>query len=569
MERRVIIAIIVSFAIVYSYQLFFVKRPPTTAEAPAQVAAGQQTAGSAATAAATNAATATAPTAEVLLGESAERDVTVETRLVSAVFTNRGARLKSWRLKEYQDRNHEPLELVSTELATTQPLPFTLKTADERVNTAINNGLFSLRAPPSGASDPNLLVFEYRDSSGVAATKEFRLSPDKYTVSLTATVSSNNQQLPAAIVWGPGLGDNDSQTGRASVLPGGLHSVAGKVSRLTAKNVAETPLYDQDFEYAGIDDHYFTSFALKPGRAKVTYQSLSVPGQQGAEPAVREFMGYTIEPSNNGQVVFYVGPKEFDSLADVDRNLVKAINFGMFSVLVVPMLRSLNWIHNYVGNYGWAIVILTGILNLVLFPLNHKSVVSMRKMQEIQPEAKAIQERYSKLKATDPAKQKMNQELMALYRERGVNPASGCIPILLTLPIFLAFYALLTTAIELRGAPFIGWIHDLSQPDPYYVLPILVGLSQFATQWMTPQPGADPAQQRMMLIMPLVLTFVFFTSPAGSLLYWFVQSVWRVGQQTLTNKLIGPPNVRVARPAAERRVKRVGAGKTEGAAKEN
>jgi len=205
----------------------------------------------------------------------------------------------------------------------------------------------------------------------------------------------------------------------------------------------------------------------------------------------------------------------------------------------------------------------------VLFPLNHKSVVSMRKMQEIQPEAKAIQERYSKLKATDPAKQKMNQELMALYRSKGVNPASGCIPILLTLPVFLAFYNLLSYAIELRGAPFILWIHDLSQPDPYYVLPILVGIAQFVTTWMTPQPGADPIQQRMMLIMPLVLTFLFVTSPAGSLLYWFIGSLWRIGQQSFTNYLIGPPKIHAPRPAAERRVKRVGGGKSEGAAKES
>ena len=216
-----------------------------------------------------------------------------------------------------------------------------------------------------------------------------------------------------------------------------------------------------------------------------------------------------------------------------------------------------------------ALPIFTIAINLVLFPLNHKSVVSMRKMQEIQPETKAIQERYAKLKTTDPARQKMNQELMALYRERGVNPASGCVPILLTLPVFLAFYSLLTTAIELRGAPFVGWIHDLSQPDPYYVMPVLVGISQIVTQWMTPQTGVDPTQQKMMMIMPLVLIFVFVSTPAGALIYWLVGNVWRLGQQYLTNYLIGPPNIRTIRPAAERRVKRVGGGKTEGAARES
>jgi YidC/Oxa1 family membrane protein insertase len=192
----------------------------------------------------------------------------------------------------------------------------------------------------------------------------------------------------------------------------------------------------------------------------------------------------------------------------------------------------------------------------------------MRKMQEIQPETKAIQERYSKLKTTDPARQKMNSELMALYKERGVNPASGCIPVLLTLPVFLAFYAMLSTAIELRGAPFVGWIHDLSMPDPYYVLPILVGISQIVTQWMTPQAGVDPTQQKMMMIMPVVLMFVFFSTPAGALIYWFVGGVWRIGQMQLTNYMIGPPKVRAVSSAGERRVKRVGQGKTDAAARE-
>jgi YidC/Oxa1 family membrane protein insertase len=187
----------------------------------------------------------------------------------------------------------------------------------------------------------------------------------------------------------------------------------------------------------------------------------------------------------------------------------------------------------------------------------------MRKMQEIQPEAKAIQERYSKLKATDPARQKMNQELMALYRERGVNPASGCVPILLTIPVFLAFYSLLTTAIELRGAPFVGWIQDLSASDPYYVMPVLVGLSQLWQQWLTPTSGMDPTQQKMMMIMPIVLIFVFVATPVGALIYWFVGNVWRVGQQSLTNYLIGPPSIRAVRPPAERRMKRAGHGKAE------
>src|SRR5205085_3941235 len=261
------------------------------------------------------------------------------------------------------------------------------------------------------------------------------------------------------------------------------------------------------------------------------------------------------------------GPKDFDQLTAIDPDLALAIDFGYFKVIVVPLLRSLKWVNGFVGNYGWSIIILTLIINIVLFPLRHKSVVSMRKMQEIQPEVKAIQDRYSKLKATDPAKQKMNQELMALYKERGVNPASGCVPMLLTFPFIFAFYALLSTAIELRGAPWFGWIQDLSAHDPYFVVPILMGVSQVWQQRLAPATGMDPVQQKMMLLMPIFFTFLFLWYPAGVALYWFVNNLWAIGQQYLTNHMIGPP--KVARPAgasaSERRMKRVGGGKTDAA----
>jgi len=219
-------------------------------------------------------------------------------------------------------------------------------------------------------------------------------------------------------------------------------------------------------------------------------------------------------------------------------------------------------LHGYVANYGWDIIILTVIINILILPFRHMSVVSMRKMQAIQPEVKAIQDRYAKYKATDPAKQKMNQEMMALYKERGVNPAGGCIPILLTFPLIFAFYALLSTAIELRGAPFIGWIHDLSAHDPFYVTPILMGVSQLWQQWTMPSTGVDPAQQKMMMFMPIMFTFMFLWAPAGLAIYWLVSNLWQIGQQYVTNSIIGPPAVRTVRPAAERRLKRVGGGKT-------
>lgn len=564
MERRVLIALFMSFLVLYAYQAFFPGSKPKPVTPPATSSATQGGATGPATAApGTEAATPPTPTAAALVGETGERDVTIDTRQVTAVFTNKGGRLKSWKLKAYRDRNGNPLELIDASLASSQPLPFSLRVPDASTTSTLNNALYAVRQ-----GQGTQVTFEYRNEAGLSSVKEFTLDPASYTVTFKAQVSQNDQALTPVIEWGPGLGDTDSQTGRYAVKPEALFSSEGKVNRIAASKLASAPNYDQPFEYAGIDDHYFAAFAIKPGHAKVTYQPVQVPPPANSADPARDLMAFSIQPEHADQpLTFYVGPKDFDTLAAIDRNLTKAINFGMFSVIVVPLLRSLNWIHGYVGNYGWAILILTLLINFVLFPLNHKSVVSMRKMQEIQPEAKAIQERYAKLKATDPAKQKMNQELMALYRENGVNPAAGCIPILLTLPVFLAFYALLTTAIELRGAPFVGWIHDLSLPDPYYVMPILVGVSQIVTQWMTPQAGVDPAQQKMMLIMPVVLIFVFVSTPAGALIYWLVGNVWRIGQMQLTNYL-HPPKIHVVRPPAERRVKRVGGGKSEEAARE-
>ena len=586
MERRVLLAIFLSFLVLYGYQAFLVKPSPRTStgstgsngspgsSGSTSSPASGSNAGAASTtpggtpvraAGATLAAT-PAPGSTPVVGEAEERDVRIETAHLVAVFTNRGGRLKSWRLKSYKDIHGQPLELVATDLATSHPLPFSLRVPDEATTGTLNGALYKTQnSVPGAPQNSSGVTFEYQDASGLHAVKQFTIDPATYTVVLGVTVTEGDRSLRPAIVWGPGLGDSDSQSGRYAVKPGGIFSSAGRVTRLTTSNVATQPSYDQDFEYAGVDDHYFLTAAVKPGTVKVTYQPVSIPPPAETKVPARDLMSYSIDPPREGPITFYVGPKDFDTLAAIDRNLVKAINFGMFSVIVVPLLRSLNWIHGYIGNYGWAIVLLTIFINLVLFPLNHKSVVSMRKMQEIQPETKAIQERYAKLKATDPAKQKMNQELMALYRERGVNPASGCVPILLTLPVFLAFYSLLTTAIELRGAPFFGWIHDLSQPDAYYVMPVLVGVSQIVTQWMTPQAGVDPTQQKMMMIMPLVLIFVFISTPAGALIYWLVGNVWRVGQMYLTNYLIGPPNIRTIRPAAERRVKRAGSGKTDAA----
>jgi YidC/Oxa1 family membrane protein insertase len=387
-------------------------------------------------------------------------------------------------------------------------------------------------------------------------------------VNFTATVTQNGAPLNPAVQWGPALGTGViERSGSYNPPAQPIFYRDGSVTRVKTSNIQKTPTEEGTFGFVGVDDHYFLTAAL-PGneRVHVEYQPVSVPIEGSTTGA--NFVSWSTRAPGQATLAakYFLGPKDFDVLASVDRNLVRAIDFGMFSWLVVPLLRALKWVNGYLGNYGWSIIALTVIINLVMFPLRHKSVVSMRKMQDIQPEVKAIQDRYAKLKMSDPAKQKMNVELMNLYRERGVNPASGCVPMLLTLPVLFAFYSMLSVAIELRGAPFVGWIHDLSMHDPLYITPILMGGTMFVQQRMTPST-ADPVQQKMMMFMPLVFTSMFLFAPSGLVLYWTVSNLWAIGQQALTNRLIGPP-ARPGKAEADRRLKSAGGGRTEQAAKE-
>jgi YidC/Oxa1 family membrane protein insertase len=372
--------------------------------------------------------------------------------------------------------------------------------------------------------------------------------------------------LNPAVAWGPGLGDIGATasggsffTGNYVQPPQAIYHRDGDVERLSASSVGEQPVHEGQFRFVGIDDHYFLAAAVNPGQARAEFHPVTLPGPAGTQrQLLTQSLQFSPAPQN---IKFFVGPKQFDLLRSIDAELVRAINFGIFGFLAVPLLGALKWIYGFVGNYGVSIIILTILINLVIFPLRHKSVVSMRKMQQLQPQLKAIQDRYAGLKVTDPARQKMNTEVMNLYREKGVNPASGCIPMLLTLPVLFAFYSLLSQAIELRGAPFGGWLTDLSLPDRYYVTPILMGLSMFWQQKITPT-SADPAQQRIMMIMPLMFSFMFLRAPSGLVVYWFVSNLWAIGQQYFTNWLIGPMVIQAPRPPAERRVKNVGAGRT-------
>ena len=572
MERRVLLAVVLSFIVLYGYQAIF--PPPAPIERRADAPVVQDPArpsSTAATPASPGQTTPALPAGEAaptpLLADATEREITLENAEVQAVFTTRGAALKSWRLKRYMGADGQPLDLVPAALGADRARPFALQTGDAATDSVLGQALFKANADAVDArAAPARLSFEYRDASGLSARKELAFSPERpFVVELSASVSKGTATLNPAIGWGPALGTGVVSSGLTyAPSPQPIFYRERDVTRVGFGDVPEYQTVEGVVGFAGVDDHYFLSAALpKAQPVRVQYQPVpvSVPGSDSGLQFVEWSVRFATPPVGER---FFFGPKDFDVLRAVDQELVRAIDFGIFDWLVTPLLRSLKWVNTYVGNYGWSIVVLTILINMAMFPLRHKSVVSMRRMQALQPEVKAIQDRYAKLKMADPARQKMNVELMNLYRERGVNPASGCVPMLLTMPVLFAFYAMLSVAIELRGAPFVGWIRDLSTYDPWFITPIVMGITQFVQTKMSPATG-DPTQQKMMLFMPLIFMTMLIYAPSGLVLYWTVSNLWAIGQQAVTNRLIGPTPVRAVRPPAERRVKTAGAGKSQAA----
>ena len=571
-----LLAVFLMIAVVYLYSTFVMKPAPRPRPAPSPAPAAQTQAAPPAQAGAATvppppaAARLSAPPA-ALIGDTVERMITIETRLVRAQFSNRGGELVSWRLKRYLDDRKQPLEMVPQNLPGGPARPFALRTEDADLNARLDAALFrpSTESPSIDATKGEAhLTFEYQDASGLSARKDFVLQPNSYVVQFNTTVSQGDRAFNPFMVWGPGLGDAaaSTETSRYLQKPEAIF-FDQSIRRVAATQLTPDKCqgaasesgcaWEAGFRFAGVDDHYFVSAVLPKGGMRVEYQpvmlQVQVPPSRGlwdtllGRPAATapqtvavELVSYAAKVAHEtpGMRVF-VGPKDFDVLKAADPQMVQVINFGMFAFLAVPLLRALTGINAYIGNYGWAIVFLTILINAVMFPLRHRSMVSMRKLQALQPQIKAIQDRYAKLKMNDPARSKMNTEMMALYKEKGVNPASGCVPMLLTMPVLFAFYAMLGQAIEVRGAPFGLWIHDLSRYDPYYVLPILMGLTMVWQQKMTPS-SVDPAQAKMMMFMPIMFTAFFLWAPSGLALYFLLSNLLAIGQQYLTNKLIAP-----------------------------
>jgi len=325
------------------------------------------------------------------------------------------------------------------------------------------------------------------------------------------------------------------------------------VERVAASEIGAGRTVD-GARWAGIESTHFTALFVPPGApATAEFRSAKAPGEEGE--GVAPVVGIRLAAASEAALL-YVGPKDHARLSRLGHRLVDVVPVGTWiGPIVVPLIGLLKWAYRMVGNYGWAIVVLTVLINLVMAPFRHYSIANGVKMAKLSPEMRVIQERYRKVPALDPRRQEMQKEIGELYARHGMNMgtqmAVGCLPILLTMPFLIAFYRVLTVAIELRGASFL-WIPDLSQKDPLFITPVLMAVSMFVMQRMTPT-AMDPAQARMMMIMPLILGVMFFAAPGGLNLYWLVSNLCAIVQQGLTLRMLRAQDERRVLPARARR----------------
>ncbi|MBI3896118.1 MAG: membrane protein insertase YidC [Acidobacteria bacterium] len=531
-EMRVLLAFAISFLILILSQPLLVRRSATPPPKP--LSESSPTQGQSQSSAEKQVVTPSALPASPKQGES-EEEITIEGDLYRVVFSTRGAVVKSWTLQRYRDQQNNPLELVNPD-ATQFGNPLSLWVAEEPLRQEINNALY-VPSATGHLSAPVTLTFEY-SSGQTAVRKQIAFTPDSYVVEVTTEVASNGKAASHALAWRGGFGDMHDAAAQGYQLD--VFYRAEKVIRLNTGSLkSEESVSSGPFPFAGIEDRFFCVAFLPPeGMLRVTSfrHEILVPEQKN-----RLSLGVAVGSGDAPQNYFrlFVGPKEIDVLSQADPRLAELVDYGWFAFVAKPMFLALRWIHDHiVTNYGWSIVLLTVAINFLLFPLKIKSLRSAMKMQKLQPQLKAIQDKYKHLKMKDPKKQEMSRETMELYKKHGVNPIGGCLPMLLQIPFLYGFYKVLIVSIEMRQAPWIWWVRDLSAPEsiPIKVLPLLMCGTQFILQKMSPATTPDPRQQRIMMLMPLMFLFFFWNLSSGLVLYWLTGNVVGIAQQWYINR---------------------------------
>ncbi len=536
MEKRLLLAFVLSAAILLVWSVLFPppqKAPQAPVPRDAAVEAEGQESEQPAT---TMESTEVEPAVELLVPEAvvdevvvaaAEETVTFANEVIQVEISNRGATVVSYRLLRYDTDSGAALDLVQTVPLEDAATPLQLIT-----NDGLDTNLYVVERTASGG------MFRWSDGRGNQVTKKLALTGAGY--GLDVEIATSGAMAAARVCLGTGMRDLDEveQNSRLALWGEGIVLADGELERFKRRKVKERQiLAPASVSLAGFEDAYFLS-VLRPSVAVADVQVEPMEYPVDAE-TMAKVLRISVAPRRGALVGQLLGvPKEYDLLQEIDRGVEKTIDFGLFGPISVFFLKALRWIYGLVGNYGVAIILLTLGIRILLFPLMHTSTVSMRKMAKVQPKVKEIQAKYKKKKSDPQARAKMNQEMMALYKEEGVNPMAGCLPLLVQLPLLWALYKLFLSAIELRHAPFMLWITDLSAKDPLYVTPILMTATMWLQQRLAPQAG-DPQQQRLMRMMPLIFGIMFLQFPAGLVLYWLANNVITIIQQEITLHLVG------------------------------
>ncbi len=501
MDKRMLLAIILSIAILITYQYFFVKPVPQPVP---QETIKEETK----TTQAVPKAIAPMPQMPQMGGSVDEKEVRVESDLYTAVLTSKGGTIKSIELKKYKDKSGKSIILKGDDV-----LPPLAIGADEGFQFSKVNFSFQGKDIKLGPeSKTAMLVFEY-SSEGYSIRRTYTFKNNDYGIDLRDEVAGLNSYW---VTLGKDFGIHDKDS---SVHFGPVVLKDADRMEFVAKKLAEPNSFKEGIKWIAQEDKYFFSSIVPMGKIE---EAKAWNKNGDALVAIKV-------PGGTNNYFIYAGPKEYDMLKRYGYGLEHIVDFGFFSILARPLFWILKIFYSISHNYGIAIIILTIIVRIPFIPLINKGQKSMKKLQDIQPRMAEIKEKYK----NDP--QRMQKELMELYKKHKVNPMGGCLPMLLQIPVFFALYKVLLIAIELRGAPFVLWIKDLSVKDPYYILPIIMGATMVIQQKMTPST-MEPTQQKIMMIMPVVFTFMFLTFPSGLVLYWLVNNVLSIAQQWHMNK---------------------------------
>jgi len=498
MDKRTLIAIVLALAVLIASQYIFTMYAPKTPQPPPETKAEKRETQLPA-----------APAPSEIQQTAVVRDVRVETDLYTVTLTSMGGTIKRLDLKRYRDKDGMGVSLLKAQ-GVYPPLgigkdDFSLS----RVNFDIRGSDLRLKGSETG-----IITFEY-SSAGFSIRRTYTFYADRYRVDLKDEVTGIPEYW---ITLGSDFGIHDPRDSSAPHIGPVILKDTDRIE-LIAKKLDEPKSYRSGLRWVAQEDKYFFASIVPAGQV---VEAKAWRAQDSPVVALRVKSGIN-------SFIVYAGPKDYDRLKELNVGLEHIIDFGFFSILARPLFWILKLFYRFMGNYGWAIVLLTIVVRIPFIPLLSKGQKSMNKLKELQPRLNEIREKYKK----DP--QRMQKEMMEIYRKYKVNPMGGCLPILLQIPVFFALYKVLMIAIELRGAPFMLWIRDLSAKDPYYILPIVMGITMVIQQKMTPT-SVDPRQNRIMMFMPVIFTFLFLNFASGLVLYWLVNNILSIAQQMYTNR---------------------------------